>query len=113
MGRSSFHVSKANQRHGSNNAKRAGAFSFVVKSSSGFLIPESLITACSTFITSPSSNEQVDVNQPVKFGWDNTCLNATEVDIYLYAPYSASSSVIQIFQAVSNSDGSYNVRITC
>lgn len=68
-----------------------------------------LILACSSLFTAPTNNQQVDVNQPVTFAWDNSCLNSSSVDIYLYAPYSASTSVIQIFEKVDNSDGSYIV----
>ena len=43
------------------------------------------------------------------FAWDSSCLNITGADVYLFAPYS-STPLVQMFQNVDFSKGSYNVR---
>ena len=66
--------------------------------------------ACgSKFITSPTWGQTVDVSEDVMFAWDSSCLNITAADIYLYAPYQA-VPLIQMFQNVDFTKGSYNVR---
>ncbi|KAI5116508.1 hypothetical protein M0805_004671 [Coniferiporia weirii] len=68
--------------------------------------------SCSTggFIESPTSGQQVDTSKPVTFAWDSSCLNITAADIYLYAPYQE-STLIQMFQDVDFSLGSYNTTL--
>ncbi|EJC99476.1 uncharacterized protein FOMMEDRAFT_128127 [Fomitiporia mediterranea MF3/22] len=67
--------------------------------------------SCSgNFISSPSAGQQVDVSSEVMFAWDNTCLNITAADIYLYAPYQT-QSILQMFQDVDFTEGSYNATL--
>ncbi|THH00774.1 hypothetical protein EW145_g7030 [Phellinidium pouzarii] len=69
-------------------------------------------SACASggFIKTPTSGQQVDTSNPVTFSWDSTCMNTTAADIYLYAPYEQ-TSLIQMFQNVGFSSGSYNVTL--
>ncbi|KAL5513887.1 hypothetical protein ACEPAG_2648 [Sanghuangporus baumii] len=67
--------------------------------------------SCSTgFITAPSSGQVVDVGDDVMFAWDTSCLNITGADIYLYAPYQA-TTLVQMFQNVDFTKGSYNATL--
>ncbi|KAI0259457.1 hypothetical protein BC834DRAFT_926228 [Gloeopeniophorella convolvens] len=64
--------------------------------------------ACNSggFYISPSSGQTIDYTQPVNMTWDTTCLNSTNVDIFLYAPGSETSR-IHAWQEVYYPAGSY------
>ncbi|KAI0367124.1 hypothetical protein BV20DRAFT_584984 [Pilatotrama ljubarskyi] len=68
--------------------------------------------ACSTggLYKAPAKGQIVDASRPVTVSWDNSCLNTTAVDIYLYAP-SASRSLVHAWQNVDYKAGSYNATL--
>jgi hypothetical protein len=51
--------------------------------------------SCQTggFYKSPANNQKVDSSKPFDISWDNSCLNASKVDIYLFAPTSQRSRI--------------------
>jgi len=64
--------------------------------------------SCNTggFYTSPTTSQSIDYATPVNISWDTTCLNSTNVDIFLYAPGTGSSR-IHAWQSVYFPAGSY------
>jgi hypothetical protein len=66
-----------------------------------------LFLACATggFYKSPTASQSIAYTTPVNMTWDTTCLNATDVDIFLYAP--GIGSRIHAWQGVGFAAGSY------
>jgi hypothetical protein len=62
------------------------------------------------FYKSPTVGQTVDSLKPLNITWDTTCLNASAVDIYLYAPGS-NRSRIHVWQGVEFYKGSYTANI--
>ncbi|OJT02598.1 hypothetical protein TRAPUB_6862 [Trametes pubescens] len=67
---------------------------------------------CSTggLYKSPTKGQVVDASQPVTISWDTSCLTATAVDIYLYAP-SAARPIIHEWENVDYATGSYSATL--
>lgn len=70
------------------------------------------LKACATggFITAPTLGQVVNASSPVTFSWDSSCLNITSADVFLYAP-DRDTPLIQVFEGVDFTKGSYNVRL--
>ena len=74
-----------------------------------FGLPTSdVLLACNTggFYTSPTASQSIEYTTPVNISWDTSCLNSTNVDIFLYAPGTGASR-IHAWQGVTFSAGSY------
>ncbi|OSC99574.1 hypothetical protein PYCCODRAFT_1372865 [Trametes coccinea BRFM310] len=67
---------------------------------------------CSTggLYKSPTKGQVVDASQPVNITWDTSCLNATAIDIYLYAP-SAARPIIHEWANVNYEAGTYSATL--
>jgi hypothetical protein len=66
-----------------------------------------VFSACSTggFYKSPTASQTIAYTSSVTISWDTTCLNSSEVDIFLYAP--ATATRVHAWQGVQFSTGSY------
>ncbi|KAF8264564.1 hypothetical protein EI94DRAFT_1738165 [Lactarius quietus] len=64
-------------------------------------------SSCATggFYKSPTASQSIAYTTSVNMTWDTTCLNATDVDIFLYCP--ATASRVHAWQGVTYSTGSY------
>ncbi|KAI0294612.1 hypothetical protein B0F90DRAFT_1278129 [Multifurca ochricompacta] len=64
--------------------------------------------SCNTggFYISPTASQSIEYTTPVNITWDTTCLNSTNVDIFLYAP-GTSTTRIHAWQGVYFPTGSY------
>lgn len=58
----------------------------------------------------PKMGATVDSLQPLPISWDPTCLDAKELDIYLSAPYAA-TSLIHVWQRVALSRNTYTAAL--
>ncbi|KAH8982086.1 hypothetical protein EDB92DRAFT_1820007 [Lactarius akahatsu] len=67
---------------------------------------------CNTggFYVSPTASQTFEYTTPANISWDTTCLNATNVDIFLYAPGTGSSRV-HAWQSVYFPAGSYQTTL--
>jgi hypothetical protein len=64
--------------------------------------------ACSTggFYKSPTASQSFNYTTPINITWDTSCLNATNLDIYLYV-VGATPTHVHSWQSVYSSPGSY------
>ncbi|KAI0738314.1 hypothetical protein C8Q80DRAFT_271540 [Daedaleopsis nitida] len=58
----------------------------------------------------PTKDQTVDTSEPVQVSWDTSCLDTDLVDLYLYAPYSASPGMNK-WTKVNYALGSYNATL--
>lgn len=73
------------------------------------LTHEACNLAAGDLYVSPAARATIDATKPVKFEWNTACqLDAQLVDLYLYEP---SSALIQAWQNVDYSSGSFEVQL--
>ncbi|KAK0219343.1 hypothetical protein EDD85DRAFT_942235 [Armillaria nabsnona] len=67
---------------------------------------------CSTggFYISPARGAVVDSLKSTSITWDTSCVEASAVDIHLYAP-SMSTPIIHVWEKVKNADGTYDATL--
>jgi hypothetical protein len=72
----------------------------------------SVFLACNSggFYISPTASQSFEYTTPLNVTWDTTCLNATNVDIFLYAPGTGSSR-LHAWQNVYFPAGSYQTLV--
>jgi len=62
------------------------------------------------FYKTPTNGQTVNSSVPLNIAWDTTCLDASALDIYLYAPGS-NQSILHMWQTVNAANGFYNATI--